>query len=501
MEVTMRKLLAFLPLLFGVNCAHAGDFPGFDGRYLVRTGDFNGDGRTDIYLQHDPKIIPIMFDELMIPVPEKAAVADFVLQQTPSGGFSAVSVAPSQSSALKQWAKTEAIKLIFGDYNADGLFDVIVKDILNSIPGVNDVIIFGPDSPTSMPTYVRNVDQAFMLFGKDATGWNEDPHYYDHGWYQACVQGWAWMPVAYLTEEGYWAYTYDWVLVSYCGWLFDPTGYSLPALYYLNAAVQQTTDQGGVERGSEPAITISDVLRDLLGVEYMRGIFRTDDPPVVGPKPYIPEGCENPQTGDEAEYCDNWYASRGLALMLRYIFIHGFDCFDRGPQQHYYEVHAPVCNVGMPRCNVYEVYQNESLDHPVVGYWDAKEPIWDIQQNRWTSAAPNGLGWAAMNCTDDIPGACDTMWVKDGGPIFFTVNPPLYTHRNTTMAGHIFDPGFIDRTVSQRGGQVWIDTVGQGTGACPRTNEKGGTEIFNTLDSFIRCHLAGGCHIKHPVGH
>jgi hypothetical protein len=147
------------------------------------------------------------------------------------------------------------------------------------------------------------------------------------------------------------------------------------------------------------------------------------------------------------------------------------------------------------------VYQNESLDHPVVGYWDAKEPIWDIQKNSWTSAAPNGLGWAAMNCTDDVPGACDTMWVKDGGPIVFTVNPPLYTHRNTTMAGHIFDPGFIDRTVSQRGGQVWIDTIGQGTGACPRTNEKGGTEIFNTLDSFIRCHLAGGCHIEHPVGH
>jgi hypothetical protein len=59
------------------------------------------------------------------------------------------------------------------------------------------------------------------------------------------------------------------------------------------------------------------------------------------------------------------------------------------------------------------------------------------------------------------------------------------------MPGHIFDPGMIDRMVWQRGRQVWID---------PRTNEKGGSEIFNTLDSFIRCHLAGGCHIKHPIG-
>lgn len=44
------------------------------------------------------------------------------------------------------------------------------------------------------------------------------------------------------------------------------------------------------------------------------------------------------------------------------------------------------------------------------------------------------------------------------------------------------------------------DGEGQGTGSCPRTNEISGQEIFNSVDKFIKCHLAGGCSIKHPVG-
>jgi hypothetical protein len=499
----MKSVAALLFTLLLASVANAASFPGFDGRYTIRTGDLNGDGRTDIFLQHDPKVIPIMLDDLTVPIVMKGSVRDFVLQQDATGNFNAVSVSDSQRAAIRQWIKREAIKLILNDFNADGLFDVLLKDILQTIPGVKDVIIFAPDSPTSLPSYVRNIDPAFEQFGKDVIGWQENPDYYEDGWYQSCVQGWAWLPVAYLTEEGYWIYTYDWVWVTYCGWRFDPTGYSVPAIYFLNALIQQTTEEGGVDRGSEPAITISTILRDLLGVPFMRDILRTAQEPPPGPKPYVPEQCKNPTGPGEAEFCDNWYASHGIMRWLRNIYIYGFKCFESLPfvdKAHFYTTSNAVCPVGSSRCNAPEVYQNESLVHPVVGYWDAVQPIWNVQSGQWTSAAPGGLGYAAMNCTTEVPDACDRSWNMDAGPIRFEVEPSTYRHWNITMKGHIFDLGAIQRTVRQAGGQVWIDTVGSGTGRCPKSNEKGGTEVFNTLDSFIKCHLAGGCNVMHPVG-
>ena len=497
-----RRITLMVLLIF---CAaartQAGEYMGFDPRYTPRTGDLNGDGRQDVYLDYNPKVIPVMMDDLVIPVPLRETLSDFVLLQNANGEFTKAPVSSSQRNILKQWLKQEAIELLYGDYNSDGILDVIIKKIASAIPGVRDVIAFGPDNKGDLPSFIRNADGTFMSFIKDVAGWNEDPeNYYDAGWYWTCVPGYAWVQVVHWTAEGYPYYTVELMYVDVCGWAFNPTNYSIPAIQYLNAMFQPTED-GSIEAGSTNAQVIADILQNILGVPFGRGILNSQQPGAPpGPRPYVPEACQNPGSTEDFQFCATHLLMRLLTKIGREVVAEGFDCFDDFgfDQSHHYELQNAVCTVGAPRCTVAEVYQNESLVHPVVGYWDQMQPIYNVAQGRWNPPAP--LGFAAMNCTTDVPEACDKLGMFEGGPIMFTVDPSVYWHRNDTLPGHVFHPGSINRSVFQSGNQVKIYTIGEGRGNCPRTNEKSGTQIFITLDSFIKCHLAGKCHRTHPVG-
>lgn len=144
------------------------------------------------------------------------------------------------------------------------------------------------------------------------------------------------------------------------------------------------------------------------------------------------------------------------------------------------------------------MYQNEQLVHPVPGYGDKVQPIYDVATSFWIPPAPEG--YARMDCTYAVPKACDPMGWYDRGALKFGATPSLYQHKNITDEGHIFHPGSITRATRLQGNQVFIKTIGEGFGACPRTNEISGQQIFNTVDQFIERHLAGGCSIQHPLG-
>jgi hypothetical protein len=497
-----KRIAAIALLAFGSAQVSADNYLGFRDTYVTRTGDLNGDGRLDVYLDYTPKIIPIVLDDFAIPIPVKNTLADFVLLQNTTGGFTQSSVNSSQRNIMKQWAKQAAIELIFGDYNADGLLDILVKKIASAIPGVRDVIAFGPDTAGAMPKALRVMDGPFLLFMRDVLGWMENrAHYYDNAWQHTCVTTIVWIQVIRYSSEGVPYYSIEPGYLTQCGWVFDAVNYSVPGIYFLSAMYDPMEDRE-ITRGSTNAQVISDILEGFLGTPFMRGILRTaqQEPPVVGPKPYVPDICQQPSSDPQTnEFCAQWYLSQIMAKILQKIGVYALNCGDSGfPASHHYELGAAVCNVGSPRCNVQEVYQNESLVHPVVGYWDQKEPIYNVAAGRWNPPAP--LGWAALNCTHDVPGACDFMGFYDAGPIYFTVDPSVYWHRNNTMPGHIFHPGVINRSVYESGGKVHIYTIGEGTGRCPRTNESGGTQIFHTLNTFIACHLRGQCHVVHPVG-
>jgi hypothetical protein len=480
--------------------ARAQQLEGFDNRYVVRTGDFNSDGRTDIYLQYRPNIVPIALDDLTIPIPIKGPVTDFVLQQNASGGYAPVAITPAQKTAIAQWTQTTAIKLLFGDYNMDGRLDILVKSVASVISGAKDAFVFGPSVAGAIPSVVRPFDANLTLFFSDTINYIEDETHFDSGVYYACYySGYAYIPVQHYDDLGYY-YTYEYVPVIQCGYYFDPTGFSIPAINFLSALIAPT-NSGQLVPGSADAVKISDVLESMLGVPIMRNSMEQSNDPNYDPT--IPEQCQGDPTPDnpyQGEFCNSFYIARAWGLLINRVGV-ALDCFDftpPGPDPHYYEVDNPVCTVGSPRCNLAEVYQNEQLVHPVTGYWDKTQPIYNVATSSWIPPAP--LGYARMGCTREIPKACDLIGLYDGGPIRFEVTPSAFEHKNITLPGHIFYPGEITRRARLQDSQVFIKTQGSGSGSCPRTNEISGAEIFNSVDLFIKCHLAGGCSIKHPVG-
>ena len=122
----MKKLNALL--LVGwkaggfVSTAVATESPGFAKEFISRVGDLNGDGRLDIFLQEKkPKIVPIALDDMMIPIPLRPDVGEFVLQQNSSGQFDLVSNLTQQAKqAVKQWGIAQAIQSIFKSKGGKG---------------------------------------------------------------------------------------------------------------------------------------------------------------------------------------------------------------------------------------------------------------------------------------------------------------------------------------------------------------------------------------------
>lgn len=150
--------------------AHAG---GFDARYRAYQGDLNGDGRTDLYVKWTPRIVPIPFDDLTIPVPtSKRGVTDFVLQQTSTGTFSLVSTLTStQLAAVRQWPIASNIQLAPGDINYDGAVDLIVRNVASLVSGGNNLMVFAAPSGVSAPTQVLQLNSTLRSFYQDVAGW------------------------------------------------------------------------------------------------------------------------------------------------------------------------------------------------------------------------------------------------------------------------------------------------------------------------------------------
>jgi hypothetical protein len=191
-------LMIALASLVLASSASAGDL--LD-KYTPKIGDLNGDGRSDIFLKYRADFGSIDLDGLPIPIPlSRSTVADFVLQQTPAGGFSSLApLNPGQRAAASSWADAE-MPLLQGDYNADGRLDVYLKATQSSITGAQDAIAFAPFDDGAPPLAVTSIDSERAAFIRDAAGWVNDPSYFDSGLYYQTYVGY--FRVAYFSCGG-----------------------------------------------------------------------------------------------------------------------------------------------------------------------------------------------------------------------------------------------------------------------------------------------------------
>ncbi|EFO30072.1 putative YD repeat-containing protein [Roseibium sp. TrichSKD4] len=134
------------------------------------------------------------------------------------------------------------------------------------------------------------------------------------------------------------------------------------------------------------------------------------------------------------------------------------------PNFHLYTLESPICNLSDGNCSVENVYE-QLLKNPAPGMEQNNTPVVSGQ----ISIADLGL-----------PGQID-----DIGPVRHIVNPADYSVRNDTVDGHILHPGSVVRRVVARDGKVFIQTLGEGTGALPRINEATAGVLWGNVDKFI----------------
>jgi hypothetical protein len=350
-SLRIRRFVAFAGSLlaliaFDAQAAH------FDGRYVVRSGDFNGDGRTDLYVRHNPAFITIPLDDLPIIIPRQREQIDaFLLQQTASGSFTLVSsLTSAQHGALQQWPQV-ALERMLGDFNADGRVDMLIKGVSSVAPGALDPLVFAPLAPRGLPRAVRTVDTSYRKFVRDVAGRLSDPAYFQSGWtlqsveYVSrvvptwdCHDGTAWLDLSSLNSTpdptiGGGFDTTPQTRPSHCNtfvgnllwhdiriehWVFNPANFSSEAitflqttLPYLNStssmplstaqsAVDQLSAMLQVQYGSGDGFEIT---YDVFGGGAIGGIPgvplpRPGAPPTVLPPVFIPGTPENTEWGD-----------------------------------------------------------------------------------------------------------------------------------------------------------------------------------------------------------
>ena len=85
------------------------------------------------------------------------------------------------SSTSGSW-QSVAIDLVLGDFNVDGIVDVLLKNIdplIPAIPNLVDQIVFAGSTAGVVPLAVTAVDEKFKKFFRDVYNWMQDQTYFD----------------------------------------------------------------------------------------------------------------------------------------------------------------------------------------------------------------------------------------------------------------------------------------------------------------------------------
>ena len=146
-----------------------------------------------------------------------------------------------------------------------------------------------------------------------------------------------------------------------------------------------------------------------------------------------------------------------LELALKY------DTIDQN--YHYYSTEGEICTVDNV-CTMDSVAK-ANRQHPAPGTFSN------------TSEITNGQ---ISNAQLGYKGGWD-----DFGPVVHSVSDDGLTITNTTLPGHTLYPGYVERTVLQRGDTIFIRTIGKGIGPMPGLNESLSAPLWNGLvDSHVR---------------
>jgi hypothetical protein len=139
-------------------------YEGFDGAYKTYWGDFNSDGRTDIYVGRQ------RINGLVQPV------LPFILEQQADQTFTLKAGDPTfNTSGLL----SAPLTLYARDVNADGAYDLMISDIGDHLPGTHDHIVFADDVEHRIPEFFTEMNPQTEKSWGEMRAWASDPDYFD----------------------------------------------------------------------------------------------------------------------------------------------------------------------------------------------------------------------------------------------------------------------------------------------------------------------------------
>ena len=137
-------------------------------QYQVRSGDINGDGRQDIYVQRTAGGNP-----------NNGVLKETILQQLSNHTFAVFAASSAQLNAAANWPVLPVV-VKQADMNFDGYMDLAIRALGSYVYGVNDQLVYSTGVPYSgQASAVTAIDSKVVHFFRDLGEWMTNENYFN----------------------------------------------------------------------------------------------------------------------------------------------------------------------------------------------------------------------------------------------------------------------------------------------------------------------------------